>query len=376
MAVLREQFPIFEQQHYINSCSYGALALNVKAAMSQYLDDRINYGERWPHWVGMLEQLRSNTATLFNANASEIALTASLSNALNALVSAELIKPGKNKVVCTSFDFPTTAQIWHAQTRKGAVIDCVDLDHEDQPDLAVCAHIDDQTAVVSIPLVCFRNGIKTSVERIVSKARQHDALVILDGYQGAGTMRLDVNELGVDVLLGGYLKYLLGTSGMAYMYVNERRLAELQPSATGWFAQEDVHAMSIAGNDPALSARRFENGTPNIPAVYACLAGLALVQDVGIPAIEQQINHLGDYLRQAVEKQGWQLASGTRDVGPMLAIKTNAMDELVEKLRQEGVIVSCRDNNIRVSPHFYNNEEDIDRLVEAMSRYPQLLQGL
>lgn len=373
MAILRETFPIFETKAYINSCSYGALSNSVHSAMSQYLDDRLHYGERWPHWVDMLEELRGSTAKLLGASTDEIALTASLSAGLNALVSSQLYNDTKRKIVCTEFDFPTTAQIWHGQSLRGAELDCVALDSHPEPDLAICEHIDDATAVVSVPLVCFRHGVKLRLDRIIKKARAHDALIVLDAYQAVGSMHIDVKELDVDVLLGGYLKYLLGTAGMGYMYVSDRVQSKLQPTSTGWFAQEDVNAMSISANTPSSSARKFEGGTPNISAVYACLAGLEVIHSIGINSIESQIDKLTSALKLEIANNGWQLATDGRDHGPMIAIRSKDMYALVEKLCNDDIIVSCRDNNIRVSPHFYNSEADIDRLVSSLKRHAELL---
>ncbi len=374
MNELRQQFPIFNSKTYINSCSYGALATSVQAAMQRYLDDRIEYGERWQHWMELQETLRDSTAKLLGANRDEIALTASLSAGLNAFVSSLDFSTGRNTVLCTEYDFPTTAQIWHAQKKRGANIVSVPLDDTDQPEAEICRRINEQTLVVAVPYVCYRHGRKLRLQKIVASAHQHGALLVLDAYQAAGTLPLDVARLDVDVLLGGYLKYLLGSSGMGFMYVRAALTQRLVPTTSGWFAQQDINAMAIEDNVPAMSARRFEAGTPDISAIYACTAGLQIIHDVGLIAIEKQIKTLTTQIKTAATTNGWQLATGDHAHGPMLAIKSTAMYRLVAELRKEGVIISCRDGNIRISPHFYNNDEDIAKLLRCLEQRPQLLQ--
>lgn len=374
MGYSRNDFRIFEQRTYINSCSYGALADTVEGAIRQYLDDRNTYGERWPVWIEMLETLRHKTAAVLGAaTADEIAMTASLSAGLNALVSGMAFDGARRKVVCTDFDFPTTAQIWHAQKRRGAEIVRVDLEGLDNAEQAICDQIDDATAAVSIPLVCYRHGRKLDVATVAQKARLHGALMIVDAYQGIGTMPFDVRALDVDVVLGGYLKYLLGTSGVAYMYVRDAVSRSLAPFTSGWFSQDDVSAMSIEENTPAPSARKFEGGTPDICGIYACIAGLDIIESVTLSAIEQQVDAVTGLIKAAAEENGWQLAAGELPHGPMVAIRSTDMYQLVGKLRDENVIVSCRDDNIRISPHFYNNAADVEALVAGLKRHRSLL---
>lgn len=371
----RQQFPIFAHTTYINSCSYGALANRVSQAMQQYLDDRQQHGECWPQWMRMMEQLRENTARLLGCHCGEIALTSSLSAGLNALVSGLEFadRPDKCKVICTDYDFPTSSQIWHAQKTRGAQIVMVELEQSPTPEQDICDRIDHHTAIVSIPYICYRHGRKLDVEKIIRQAHQHHALVILDAYQAAGSCVVDACKLNVDVLLGGYLKYLLGTSGLAFMYVRKNLLDTITPKTSGWFAQHDVHAMRINENQFAKTARKFESGTPDVSAIYACDAGLEIINEVGIGTIAKSIEQLTGLIKKAAHDHGWQLATGNHPHGPLLAIRSTDMHRLVERLREQAIVVSCRDNNIRISPHFYNNTEDIDKLLVGLNKHSALL---
>lgn len=373
MHAYRAQFPLLQHKTYLNSCSYGAMPESVEAALQRYLQDRREQGACWEQWVGMLEQLRTDTAKLLGAASDEIALVSSLSAGLNALVSCLDFGGERNEVVATSFDFPTTAQIWHAQKARGANIRVAELDDAADPMAIFDELIGDNTLVVSIPWVCYRNGRRLDIEAIASLAKARGALVVIDAYQGVGTMPCNVHELDADVVLGGYLKYLMGTAGTAYMYVREAQIEQLMPVNSGWFSQADVHAMSIADNEPSPSARRFEGGTPNVAGLYACLAGLEFLHEVGIEAISARIDELTQAIEDGIRQRGWQLASGEAPHGAMLALRCHDMHQLVAKLAEEDVVVSCRDSNIRISPHFYNDAGDIERLFAALDKHRALV---
>ena len=373
---LRSQFPILHNKTYLNSCSYGAMAMSVRRAMEQYLDDRDTRGACWEQWLGDLESLREETASLLGAQAHEIALVPTLSAAVNALASCLDFTGERSRVVVTSHDFPTTAQIWHAQQRRGAKVHCVALDDclnaEDATARFVDA-IDDTTLLVAIPWVCYRNGRRLDVNAIARIARAHGAMVVLDGYQAIGTFPVDVTTIDADVLLGGYLKYLMGTAGMGFMYVKAGLVQELLPTTSGWFAQEDVAAMSIAGNVPANSARRFEGGTPDVSAINPCRAGLAILREAGMPAVEGQIRVITDAIKREAAARGWISATGDWPHGAMIALRSTDMTTLVQRLAEADIVVSCRDGNLRLSPHFYNSAQDIETLFAALDRYSDLL---
>lgn len=373
MTDYRARFPLLAQKTYLNSCSYGALADSVEQAMLAYLKDRRERGACWEQWVGQLEQLRSSTARLLGADSDEVAIVASLSAGFNAFVSGLDFNGDRRKVVVTSFDFPTTAHIWHAQKQRGADIAVAQLDEAEDPLAVFDSLIDDQTLVVSIPWVCYRNGRRLDVKAIAELARQRGALVVVDAYQGVGTMPCDVREWDVDLVLGGYLKYLMGTAGVAYLYVRASLIPSLKPVASGWFSQADVHAMEIVDNVPAPTARRFEGGTPDVSGLYACQAGLELLEEVGVDKASARIDHLTRSLQEGIRERGWHLATGDMPHGPMVALRCHDMTALVERLAQEDIVVSCRDGNVRISPHFYNDDSDVESLFAALEKHRTLL---
>src|SRR6202050_3522125 len=311
---LRKEFPVLRRKTYLNSGSYCALANEVKAAFEAYMEDRLLVGANWEVWVTKNESGRALVATLLRAAPDEIAVTASVSAGLNALASALHFSGPRNKVVVSDFEFPTNAQIWHAQEPRGAkVVHVPRADDGYIPTEMFEKAIDEQTPLVAIPHVCFRNGAKLDIPGIVRLARAKGAMVLLDCYQAVGSLDIDVKALDVDFAAGGMLKYLLGTAGIAFLYVRDSFINSLVPPNSGWFAQADIAAMDITATRPAPSARRFEAGTPAVVNCYAAEAGLKILLGVGTPAIERRVYDLTRRCMQRLEEIGWPSVTPTRD---------------------------------------------------------------
>ena len=372
---LRDHFPIFEDKIYINSCSHGALLHEVQQAYQDYLTDRDRYGSHWEHWVGKLETFRAMLARLLNASSNEIAVTASASASVNSVASALDFEGPRRKIIVSDFEFPTVGQIWHAQVRRGAEIVHVADTGTSIPLQRFEELIDDRTLLVSIAQVCYRNGAKLDVPAITELAHSRGALVMLDSYQALGTEPIDVSALGVDFLVGGTLKYLLGSAGVALLYVRRDLIEQLTPTVSGWFAQNDINAMDIYANDPSPTARRFEMGTPPVPNIYASLAGIELIESIGLQQISAEIGALTAAIKQGAAERGFKLATPVDPDahGAMIAIKTLHEAALVNALAAAGIVTSSRDGNVRVSPHFYNTREDIETLLQTLERHRSLL---
>lgn len=373
---LRERFPIFQTKTFINSCSKGALSSDVRAAYEQYLHDWESIGSPWELWVHKLEQTRAAFAELFHAETNEIAVTCSVSQAVSALASAFDYSSGRNRILLSDFDFPGVAQVWHAQEKRGAQIVHLPASGHQIPLRQIEELLDDRTALLAFAHVCYRNGVKQDAKAIIELAHKKGVPVLMDCYQSAGTMPIDVKELKVDFMVGGTLKYLLGSIGTAFLYARNDWIPKLIPTDSGWFAQDNIFAMDIYHNTPARTARRFESGTPNVPDLYATLAGLKIIEEVGVEQIELEVRALTGAIKEGAMRRGYALATpaDADKHGPMIAIKAQRVDKLMKWLEeQEGVIVSQRDGNLRISPHFYNEQSDIDRLFDVLAKYKHLL---
>jgi selenocysteine lyase/cysteine desulfurase len=364
---VRSRFPIFEQLVYVNSCSQGALSDAVRAAYADYLDGWDERGAPWDYWVERTEAARASFAGLVGAQPDDVAVTTSLSAGVSALASAIRFDE-RPKVVISDFEFPTIGQIWHAQQLRGAEVHVVDPER-------VTEAIDERTAVVSVTAVCYRNGARLPVEEIAQVAHEHGALCLLDAYQAAGSIPLDVTALGVDALATGVLKYLLGSAGLAFLWTRPGLAAELTPTETGWFADRDIFEMAHTRYAPAPNARRFQSGTPPVPAIYAGIAGIELMREIGVAETREHVNGLNDRLIAGVDELGGVVVTPREPErrGALVCIRSTDAPALVRALGEEGVVTSERDSNLRVSPHAYNNEQDIDAVLAALAKHRHLL---
>jgi selenocysteine lyase/cysteine desulfurase len=371
----RHRFPIFERQVYINSCSQGALSDAVRGAYEQYLEDWDDKGAPWEYWVERQEAARAAFAGLVNAGADEIAVTTSLSAGVSALASG-LRFTQRSKVVLTDWEFPTIGQIWHAQERRGVRVEHVPAEANGTIPLERFeAAIDEQTALVAVTNVCFRNGSRLDVEAVTRLAHERGALVLVDAYQTVGSLPVDVRAIGCDFLVAGVLKYLLGSAGLGFLYCRRELVQGIEPTATGWFADRDIFEMDIHDYSPAPTARRFEAGTPPIPPIYAGIAGIELMQEIGIAETEAHVRELNAILHDGLEELGAKAVTprAREQSGALVCVASKDVNALVAALADEGIVTSSRDNNLRISAHCYNTAEDVATVLGTLARNRGLL---
>src|SRR3989440_593115 len=333
-ASIRHRFPIFEQRVYINSCSQGALSDAVRASYDQYLADWDEHGAPWEYWVERGEAARAAFAELVNATPDEIAVTTSLSAGVSALASGVRFAQ-RSKVVLTDWEFPTIGQIWHAQEARGARVVHVPAAKDGSIPVDHFAEaIDDDTLLVSITHVCYRNGAMTDVRNIVDLAHERGAYVLLDVYQSIGSLPVDVKELGVDFLGAGVLKYLLGSAGLGFFYCRRELVDKVWPTATGWFADENIFAMDHTDYSPARTAARFQAGTPPVPAIYAGIAGIELMREIGIAETREHVQALNAHLLDGLDELQAEVVTprAPERRGALLCVKSTDARALVAAL--------------------------------------------
>jgi selenocysteine lyase/cysteine desulfurase len=375
-AAVRGRFPIFEHTTYANSCSQGALSRDVREAYEQYLAGWDVHGAEWEHWVERAEAARGAFARLVNADPTEVAVTTSVSQAVSGLVSALPLERGRNRIVISEFEFPTVGQIAHAQELRGAEVVHVRPEPDGRIPLERFAEaIDERTALVCCTAISYRTGYRLDVAEVARLAHERGALCLADSYQAAGAVPLDVQALGVDLLTAGTVKYLLASAGLAFMYVRQGLHERLLPTQTGWFADEDIFRMDISDYSPASDARRFDSGTPPVPNIYAGLGGIGIVAEVGVAAIETHVRGLVDGLLAGLDELGATVATprGEGEYGPLVCVASTDAPALVRALQSERIVTSERDSNVRISLHLYNVDEDVTRILDALSRQDELL---
>jgi len=374
---VRHRFPIFDRLVYINSCSQGALSDAVRDAYARYLADWDEHGAPWEYWVDQLGAARRSVSGLINAAEDEVAITTSVSAGVSALASGLSFDNGRDKVVISDFEFPTIGQIWHAQERRGARIVHVPA----EPNATIPLErfeeaIDEQTALVSITHVCFRNGSRLDIGEVIELAHERGALVLLDAYQSVGSIPVDVKALDCDFLAAGVLKYLLGSAGLAFFYCRRDLVERIEPTATGWFADRNIFEMDIHDYSPAPTARRFEAGTPPIPAIYAAIAGIELMQEIGIEETEAHVRELNAMLLTGLDELGAQVVTprAPEQRGALVCVASSDVDRLVTELAAGGVVASSRDANLRISAHCYNSPEDVRTVLDLLAKNRPRLQ--
>lgn len=373
---IRHRFPLLAECVYTNSCSQGALSDEVRNAYGRYLTDWDEKGSPWDVWVELAGQARSRFAQILNASDNEIAVTTSTSAGVSSLMSGLTDPDDRNKIVMTDNEFPTIGQIMHAQELVGSKIEHIPpAPDETVPVDRVIEAIDEQTALVAITLVCFRNGAVTNVKPIVEAAHDVGARVLLDTFQGIGAMPIDVKDLNVDFAAGGTLKYLLGSAGLGFLYCRSDLLPQIIPTQTGWFADENIFKMDIHDYSPSETATKFESGTPPVPSIYAGVAGMDLMLEIGIPETEQHVKGLTAQLIQGLDLLGAKMVT-PRDParrGPMIAVAVTDEEAMVAALKEDKILTSNRDGNIRLSWHCYNSAEDVEKTLSGLDRHSYLL---
>lgn len=367
---VRAEFPILSNTTYLNSCSLGALSLRSEA----YLDE---FTERWHTmgasawyelWLGRIEDLRTRVAGFWGSRSGEVALLPSTSAAL-AVVSESVDRGPRNRVVCTELDFPTLAYQWAVKPEIELVVlespDGVRIDPEQFEEA-----VDERTLFLATSHVFFTTGFVQDLSALADIAHKRGALCLIDGYQGAGQVPLDLSDTGVDMYTGGPLKWLCGGPGLAYLYVRDDLIRTLSPRITSWFATQDQFAFDLEGFSYRDDARRFELGTPALPTVHTALGGQEIVDEVGMGAVVARNRHLTDRLVERCADAGLSLRLAAPE--SRSAIVMVAHDDpkgAVAHLAAQGVIVDHRPGFVRISPHFYNTDDEIDRCVEALAAY-------
>jgi selenocysteine lyase/cysteine desulfurase len=374
-AGIRSEFPILEHTTYANSCSQGALSHRVRSAYEEYLDGWDANGAEWEVWVERADAARAAFARLLRAEPDELAVTTSVTQGVSGIVSALDLR-ARPKIVISEYEFPTVGQIAHAQELRGAEVVHVRPEADGSiPPERFAEAIDERTALVCCTTVSYRTGHRHDVAEIARLAHEAGALCLADSYQAIGAIDFDARALGVDFVTGGTVKYLLGSSGLGFLYVRRELLPQLLPSQTGWFADEDIFQMDISDYSPAADARRFDAGTPPVPNIYGGLAGMSIVEEAGTAAIEAHIAGLTARLISGLEEMGAVVATPREPErrGPLVCVKSTDVRTLVDTLAVARIVCSERDSNLRISLHLYNVDEDVDAILAALTRHRHLL---
>jgi len=374
LARYRGEFPIFQSSVYLNTCSLGALGERSRRKVAEYLDLWQSRGASawYDVWWEALGDLRARYGRIVNAGPAEIALAPSISVALSA-VAESLDYRRRPKVVITSLDFPTVAYQWLAKAAAGVELVVVESpDRISVPVEAIERAVDDRTALVVTSHVYFTTGAIQDIKRVAEVAHAHGALCLIDAYQSVGQVPVDVQDTGVDALVAGGLKWLLGGPGIVFLYVQEAVAHRLEPRISGWFGQREQFAFDPRALTFHDDARRFEMGTPALAAVYAQLGGLEYIEEIGVPRIREVTAALTEDLIATVRAAGFtpNVAAEPERRSAIVMIPMPDPAAAVRHLAAGGVIADSRPGHVRFSPFFYNVQEDHVRATERLASQP------
>ena len=374
LAKYRGEFAIFKDRIYLNTCSLGALGERSRRKVAEFLDQWQSRGAAawYDVWWEALGDLRARYGRIVNARPGEVALAPSISVALST-VAESLDYTRRPRVVVTSLDFPTVAYQWLAKAPRGVELVVVESPDEiSVPVEAIARAVDDRTALVATSHVYFTSGAIQDIKRVAEVAHARGALCLIDAYQSVGQIPVDVQDAGVDALVAGGLKWLLGGPGIVFLYMQQALARRLAPGIAGWFGQREQFSFDPRALTFHDDTRRFELGTPPLAAVYAQLGGLEYIEEIGIPAIREATAALTEDLIATARAAGFtpKVAAEPERRSAIVMIPMPDPAASVRHLAAGGVIADSRPGHVRFSPFFYNVQDDHVRATERLASQP------
>jgi len=373
----RGEFPILEKTTYLISNSLGAMPRGVYARMQEYAETWATRGVRaWEEaWWEMAGQVGDRIGALIGAGPGDVSVHQNVTLTQAVIASCFDFRGLRNKVVMVDLEFPSIQYFYFEQRARGARVELVKSeDGLRVPMEKFLAAIDEQTLLVPISYVLFRSATIVDARAIIERAHRVGAHVILDIFQATGTVPLDVWEMNVDYAVGGVLKWLCGGPGVAYLYARPDLRAELKPAVTGWFAHRRPFGFEPGPIDRREDGFRFLTGTTQIPAFYACEPGLEIIAQVGVERIREKSTRQTTRLIEGARSRGWRVNTpeDPAERGGTVSIDCPHAAEVTRELLARDILVDYRPNaGIRLSPHFYNRDEEIDFALEQIGEILQ-----
>ncbi len=362
----REEFPILSRTTYMISNSLGAMPRGVYNRLREYADAWALRGVRaWEEgWWEMAVRVGDRIGTLVGAAPGEISLHQNVTLTQAVIASCFDFRGPRNKVVLVDMEFPSILYFYQEQQSRGARVEIVKSeDGICVPLEKLLAAIDEQTLLVPISYVLFRSACILDARAIIERAHRVGAHVILDLFQAAGTVPVDLRALGADFGVGGALKWLCGGPGVGYLYVRSDLQKKLTPTLTGWLAHKRPFEFEVGPMDHREDAFRYLNGTPHIPALYACQPGLEIIGRIGVERIREKSMRQTKGLIEGALARGWRVNTpmDPAERAGTVSLACPHAREVTRELLARDILVDYRPQaGIRLSPHFYNRDEEID----------------
>jgi kynureninase len=373
----RNEFPVVNERTYLISASLGPLSRRSRALAEEHLDlwQRLGPEELWfDHGMARLDECRERFGRLIGADADEVAIVPSVSAGMSSLATC-LDFSSRPKIVLTDMDFPTNHYVWLGQQKAGAKLDVVQSPDKIRIDVEeVVSRIDEQTAIVNVNRVLFESSYIMDVKTITDAAHAAGAYVVVDDFHGTGVLPLDAHEVGFDFLLGGALKWLCGGQGIAFLYCRRDLVPKMESRVVGWFGTKDPFDFDRGRLRLRDDARRFETGTYTLPQAWTASGGLGIILEVGVERIRARNQELTRFVIERAEEAELEVLSPKEDAerGGLVRLRIPGgrarAEEILHQLFERNVVLDSRHDAVRISPHFFNTEEDIDRCFAELNR--------
>ena len=373
----RNEFPVVNERTYLISASLGPLSRRSRTLAEEHLDlwQRLGPEELWfQHGMQRLDECRERFGRLIGADPDEMAIVPSVSAGMSSLATC-LDFSARPKVVLTDMDFPTNHYVWMAQQKAGAKLDVVRSPDGVRIDLdEFISRIDEATAIVNVNRVLFESSYIQNVTAIAEAAHAVGAYVVVDDFHGTGVLPFDAHDAGIDFLLGGALKWLCGGQGIAFLYCRRDLVQEMESRVVGWFGTKDPFDFDRSELRLRDDARRFETGTYTLPQAWTTAGSLSIIEEVGVEAIRTRNQELTRRIIELADEAQLEVLSPREDSerGGLVRLRIpggrERAEDLLHKLFERNVVLDSRHDAVRVSPHFFNTEEDVDRCFDELRK--------
>jgi len=372
----RDEFPVLARKAYLISASLGPVSLRSQRYLQEYIDAWASKGAPDEVWFEdifpRMAALKRSFAALSRADPDELAITTNISIALSTIASCLDLSGERSRIVLSELDFPTDGQVWLAWARKlgGEVRWLRSADGRTIPLEEYDRAIDERTALVMVNRVLYRSSAIVDAKAVCAMARERGARSFLDDYHGIGIVPLDLHDVGCDFYTAGVLKWLCGGPGLAFLYARRELLGSLEPAVTGWFASRRPFSFDTQHLSYHASARRLEHGTPPAPVFFIAQGGLDIVLEAGVDRIRERNGDLQEYVMARADALGLEVRTPRERSarGGVVNVKVGAGSEKIcHELLARGVCTDYRGDGLRISPHFFNTEADVDRCFDELA---------
>lgn len=365
----RDEFPITGDRVHLNHAGVSPISRRVAEAIKQFTDEALHLSPSlYKGWEVRCEEIRCSFATLIGAKADEIAFVKNTSEGISLIAHGLDWRSGDN-VIALDGEYPSNVYPWWSLRRLGVETRMVSCERGSFSLDSVAALADARTRLLAVSFVDWSHGTRTDLRRLGEFCRARDILLCVDGIQGVGALRLDVEAMHIDCLAVGGHKWLLAPEGCGALFVSRRVIDRFHSVLHGWKSVTDAERYMPYHFDPRPDALQFEPGSPPQLATHAFGAAVDLLLEVGPSNIESRILHLTGVLAEQLRRLGSEIISPWEESQRSAIVVFRLgqdVQALADELNRKGFVVRCRGGGIRVAPHFYNNEDDIERFIAAL----------